>query len=182
MRIRYPYVFAPLLLLLTMGSTECESYQTVTVPSADTTPPSTIDGVWWDGEYKVLKTGSNVINYHLAPGETSVLAVSSGLDSGGVKRLYMYSNESWQCCLPGPTSCTNFTNANLPYSELQPGAVGSSVSNGMWYGVEAKKRSTGYPDCPGGKYVNWWKFNWHTRAENFHGQFTIGPTHTIMYP
>lgn len=185
MKIRYPYVLAPLLLMVTMGSTDCESFDTVTVPAADTSPPITMDGVWWDGEYKILKSSSNAdaIVYHLGNDE-SVLAISSAMDSGGLKRLTMNWDKSWTCCNTGAINCTNYFAANYPpgYSEWQTAVPGQSVSNGIWYGVEAKKPSAAYPDCPGGKYPTKYQFRWWTRGENFHGGTTIGKTHKILWP
>lgn len=185
MRIRYPYVFAPLLLSMTMGSTDCENFEDVVIPATDTTPPMTVDGVWWDGEYKVLKASSNTdaIVYHLPAGETSVLAISSAIDSGGVQSVNMHWTERWECCSSGNVNCQTLYAFSAPstYGDYQLGEPGDTVSNGIWYGREAKKRQT-VIDCPGGKYVKNWKFEWHTRGFNFQHDSTIGKTHTILWP
>lgn len=185
MRLRYPYVLAPVLLMVTMGSTDCESFETVTVPTSDGSPPITMDGVWWDGDYKVLKASSSAdaIVYHLGS-ETSVLAISSAIDSGGLRRLTMNWDKSWTCCNTGPTNCSSYFVANYPpgYNEVQAGSPGQSVSNGIWNGVEAKKPSVGFPDCPGGKFPTSFQFRWWTRGENFFGGTTTGKTHRVVWP
>lgn len=170
---------SPLLLLFTMGSTDCDAYSTVTVPASDPTAPDTYDGVWWDDTYEELVSQDANFTYHLGA-NASVIAVGSGLDlNGGVKRVDMYPVVTRTCCLAG--ACTTGTFIKPTITDSQAGSVGSSVSNGVWVGAEVS-RAAQVPSCPTGFSLTAWTYRWNTVATNFSNKSRTSPTRKIVYP
>lgn len=168
---------SPLLLLLCMGSTDCDAYSDVTVPASDSTPPDTYDGVWWDGSYQELGSQNATVLYHISPGE-SVLAISSGLDAGGVKKVVMSPELAWQCC--SGNICSNTTSLMASLSDTQPGSVGATVSNGLWVGTEVKMPAAS--PCQAGWVLTSWSYSWRTVATNFHNKSRTSPLRRVVYP
>lgn len=166
---------APLLLLCATGYTSCEYFTTVTVPASDTGAPTTYDGVWQGGDYLAGAIPGQEIEYHLSPGE-SVLAISSAIDSGGVKRLTMSSTFRYTCC-NGSGICSVTQPVSVPKTETQAGGVGSTVSNGIWLHSSVK-----LPNCSSGFSLRNYTFSWWTEAEDFHGNITSGEGQRIVYP
>jgi hypothetical protein len=168
-----PALLAPVLLLLSTGFTECESFTDVTVPDSDTDKPTTFDGVWIGGQYvQSAFTGSSFV-YHAEPGE-NVLTIAAAVDRGGLKRLEVHSGWRRTCC--SSTVCSISSPLTSPRVELQEGTVGSTVSDGIWV-YEAVQ----VPTCGEG-----WKltfgYSWFTEAEDFHGNITFGNYQSIVYP
>jgi hypothetical protein len=171
-----PLLVATVLLLLTTGFTDCDSFTDVTVPAYDFDAPITYDGVW-KGTYVRSALTGNSFEYHLAPGQT-VQAVSSAIDSGGLKNLEMiasysesYCCNSSLCYFQGPHSMP------ADYGDQQVGGVGSTVSNGMWLYSTVQ-----VPTCARGGSLQWFRFRWQTWAEDFHGNSTLGNSQSIVYP
>lgn len=169
-------VCSPLFLCLTMGATDCQYFSTATVPEVDTTPPNTWDAVWVSGEYVNLTLTGHRSIYHLAPGAT-VIALSSGVDSGGVSKVTMGPSESWVCCQGDICSLTE--SLSVPIVATQAGGVGSVVSDGVWAGLAVKAPTSA---CTGGATLASYRFTWATTAEDFHGNKAFGALQTIAYP
>lgn len=166
---------APVLLAFTMGSTDCDSYSTVTVPAADTTPPVVLDGVYDQAaaSWIVLQGGGAV--YHITPGKL-VTAVSSGVDSGGTRKVTMAIETGWQCCQGD--ICSRTSSLASPIVDSQAGAVGSSVSDGVWVGTIIGQ----LPVCNPGYALTSYRFAWTTTIEDFHGNKVVAPTNQAVYP
>lgn len=167
---------SPLFLCLTMGATDCQYFSSTTVPAADTTPPLTWDGVWVDGTYVDLTLSPWSFVYHVAAG-TSVVALSSGMDSGGVSKVTMSVSESWVCCLGD--ICSVVEPLWVPIVATQDGSVGATVSDGVWQGRVVQTPSK---VCKGSSTLESYRFMWSTTAEDFFGNKTTGALQTIVYP
>jgi hypothetical protein len=183
MRIRYPALFGPMLLLITMGATDCEYFDTVTVPAVDNSAPTVFDGVWLLDldDYDVLEPSysGDVIKYHFVPGEP-VFPIGSAIDSGGLKKLTISTEVSWTCCDASKTICSNTQSISSPIVETQSGGVGSSVSNGIYSGTAV---GPSLPTCSGSTPVlKSYRFSWTTTGQNFHGGITTGKKHSIVWP
>lgn len=175
-RARHALLLAPILLLLTTGYTDCQYFTTVTVSSApDTVTPTTYDAVWKGGEYVDGATNGMDLTYHIKSGET-VIALSSAIDSGGLKKLTMYSSFRYTCC-NGSGICSITQPISVPKTETQPGGVGSTVSNGIWL-----YSGVSLPACPSGFSLRDYTFGWSTEAEDFHGNISRGEGQRIVYP
>lgn len=174
---RQAFFLAPMLLALTMGSTDCSAFGTVTIPSFDTTPPETADAVWRNNEYVALGGTmlGGAITYHLSPGET-VIAVASGVDEGGVRKVTMSIDRFWKCCQGN--ICSNTSSSSTPVIGTQSGSVGSVVSDGVYVGSVVGT----LPTCNPGYTLKAYRFAWWTMAEDFHGLMRSSPTHQIVYP
>jgi hypothetical protein len=172
---------APVALLLG-GATDCEYFYDVTVPSSDTTAPTIFDAVWWESEYIESAGNTGTFTYHLAPGE-QVLAISSGMDSGGVKKLTMSGDRSWTCCnySGGEPVCSTTQPISAAQTESQAGGPGSTVSSGIWLGTQVKVPPLSQL-CQPGWTLQSWRYRWRTTAENFHGGTRTGEYRTIRYP
>jgi hypothetical protein len=169
-----PLLVASALLLLSTGFTECASFTDVTVPATDTTLPLTYDGVWLNGQYLTASMTGNSFEYHLSPGE-SVVAVSSGIDTGGLQSVEMYTGWSSRCC--SGSVCSLAQPLSHAISDQQAGGVGSTVSNGIWV-----YSSVGLPTCGSGYTLSSFRFSWFTRARDFHGNTVVGDYQSIVYP
>src|SRR5262245_61279830 len=120
------------LALASFGFTECEYYTDVTVPASDPHAPGVYDAIWnrdTDPQYEVVAPGGG-IEYTLRDRNAVVLAIPSGLDSGGLKRIKVFSSTFEQCCSNG--ICSQSQPSSVPTEEIQPGTIGSTVSNGIW--------------------------------------------------
>jgi hypothetical protein len=108
------------------GSTDCEAYHDVIVPSSDSTPPITWDGVWRFGNgydtLRITSSGSGV-TYYYTPG-TQVYAVSSGADSEGLRKV--------TTCNPGYT-LTSYRFAWRTQAENFHGGKVTSAMNQIVY-------------------------------------------------
>jgi hypothetical protein len=170
---------APVALLLATGATECDAWSTVTVPSSDSTPPDVYDAIWWESEYIEIKNHDQPLTYHLAAGE-EVLALGSGLDWGGTKKVTMTREWSWRCCTVG-NICSITQSSATALTDTQPGGPGSTVQQGMWLGqsVEVPNLAT---LCNAGWFPTFWRFRWQTSAENYFGVKRTGPMRTAQWP
>jgi len=172
---RQAIFFAPLLLSITMGATDCEYFSTTVVPLTDPTPPTTWDGVWKGAEYQILRSSGNPgFTYHISPGET-VFAISSAIDDGGLYKLTMSPDSGWTCCQGN--ICSGSSGLSAAIIDTQPGTVGSTVSTGIWDYVEVR-----LPSCNLGYTLVGYQFKWTTQGQNFHGGKTTSATHKIVYP
>jgi hypothetical protein len=174
-RARHALLLAPILLLLTTGYTDCQYFTKVTVPASDTGAPTTYDAVWKGGEYVEGAIPGQDLEYHITPGET-VIALSSAIDSGGLKKLTMYSSFRYTCC-NSSNICSVTQPLSVPKTETQPGGVGSTVSNGIWL-----YSGVSLPSCSSGFSLRSYTFGWSTEAEDFHGNITRGESQRIVYP
>ncbi|HVK72223.1 MAG TPA: hypothetical protein VM734_02845 [Kofleriaceae bacterium] len=165
---------APFLLVLATGFTSCDYFDNVTVPASDRRAPDTYDGVYRGSEYVILSQSNQSFDYTLAPGVT-VMAVSSAIDSGGLKKLTMSTSSASTCC--NGDLCRQVQGLTAPKIEEQRGTVGSTVSNGIWLYSSVK-----VPTCPDGMTLEWFSFSWRTVAEDFHGNRTTGEWQSISYP
>lgn len=172
-------LLAPVALLLATGATECDAFTTVTVPSSDSTAPELYDAVWFESEYEEIEHHSETLTYHLAPGDL-ILALGSGLDSGGVKKISMTREWSWTCCTSGNVCSTTQTLA-AALSDTQPGGPGDVVSEGMWLGQSVELPSANEL-CNSGWWPTSYRFRWRTTAENYHGKTRTGPLRTVQWP
>jgi hypothetical protein len=174
---RQTLLLAPLLLAVTMGSTDCEYFGETTVPASDPSPPTSYDGVWRGGEYVAIGASyaSSGITYHFTPGQT-VIAVSSAIDTEGVRKVTLSGAHSWQCCQGN--ICSSTSSASTPITDTQSGSVGSTVSNGIWVGQAISQ----LPTCNSGYTLKHYRFAWTTYAENFYGGKVTSPVHQIVYP
>lgn len=173
--MRQALVTAPLMLLLTMGATDCEYFSDTVVPASDSTPPTNYDGVWRGGEYAVLRpSGNDGFIYHIDPGET-VFAMASAIDPQGLRKLTI-SIESGRRCCSGDV-CSVSSGLSVPYVETQAGTVGSTVSTGIWHAMEVE-----LPSCNPGWVLTSYGFAWTTEGENFHGGKVTSAKHRIVYP
>jgi hypothetical protein len=176
----YRILASGFLLAVTMGNSECEDFEDVTVPASDSSPPVTLDGVWWESEWIELEGPSSAISYHLAPGE-EVLAISSAVDSGGLKKLTMSSEVAWTCCtILSPVVCSATQSISAPIVRTQAGVVGSTVSNGLFTGQGVDAITL--PSCQAGYVLKSYRFSWRTIGEDFHGNTRTSQKHSILYP
>lgn len=170
---------APVALLFATGATDCDAFTTVTVPSSDATAPELYDAVWRESEYEEIEHHDQTLTYHLAPGDI-IIALGSGLDSGGVKKIWMTRETLKTCCTFG-NICSSSTATATTLTDTQPGGVGAVVSEGMWLGQSVELPPANELCNPG-----WWptsfKFRWRTTAENYHGKKRTGPLRTVQWP
>ncbi len=172
---RQALFFAPLLLAVTMGATDCEYFTDVVVPSSDSSPPTAYDGVWRGAEYETIRvSGGSGLTYHIDPGQP-VIAVSSAIDPDGLRKLTTSTGVGWTCCQDN--LCSHTGGLSVPHVETQAGTVGSTVSSGLWYGIEVE-----LPTCNPGYTLTSFAFTWRTEGENFHGGKVTSATHRIVYP
>ncbi|HEY4242397.1 MAG TPA: hypothetical protein VGM88_21415 [Kofleriaceae bacterium] len=167
----------PLLLALSMGATNCDDFETVTVPATDTSPPNVFDGAY-SGEYKTLVEAPGTETYHI-PSGTDAFAVGSGVDPGGVSKVELWPSLSFTCC-SGHVCSGGTPDFPAPSIATQSGSVGSQVSDGVYTFilVEAPEASD---YCGAGETFSW-DYSWHTEAWDFHGNHTTGITQHIVYP
>ena len=168
-------VCAPLFLCLTMGATDCQYFYSTTVPATDTTAPATWDGVWTNGDYVELVTNPGAFTHHVALGE-EVIAVSSGIDDGGVSNVTMATEESWLCC--SGNICSDTESLSSPIVATQAGSVGATVSSGVWTGPAVQVIDS----CNVGYTLASYRFAWTTTTVDFHGNKTVGARQQIVYP
>ena len=169
-------LLSPLVLCLTMGFTECQLFTTTTVPPTDTTPPTTWDAVYLNGNYvAVSATGSSFV-YHITPG-ASVLWLSSAIDGGGVSKITTSTSQTVNCCRG--SICERSESLSVPVVTTQDGGVGSTVSDGVWWGTAITGPSL---DCGDGFTLVSFSFSWFTTAEDFHGNRAVGTSQSIVYP
>ena len=169
---------APVALLLATGATECDAWEDTTVPASDSTAPDVYDAVWYQGTYEEIDVHSQPLTYHLTPGE-EIIALGSGLDSGGVKKISMTRELSWTCCTFGNVCSTSQTSATA-LTDTQAGGVGSTVSEGMWLGQAVEFDPAGL--CNNFYWPTSYTFRWRTTAENYHGVKRVGPLRTVQWP
>jgi len=174
-RSRLGLLLAPVLVLFATGYTNCNYFSKVTVPATDTGKPTTYDGVWVNGDYVEGAIPGQRFDYKITPGQT-VLAVSSAIDPGGLRKLTMRSSFQYTCC-NGSGICSTTQPSSVPQVEEQAGGVGASVSNGIWLGPDVT-----LPSCSSGFTLRSYRFSWFTEAEDFHGNRTIGSSQSISYP
>lgn len=155
---RWP--LALVVILPSLGFTECGYFSPVVVPAVDTAAPSAYVGIWTTaGSYEALSPFGPV-DRTLAPGE-QVLAFAVASDAGGAQALRITADESIVCCRGN--TC-QIVNPGLPFVETQPGTIGSTVSNGIWNG-----RWVGRPNCPSGYTLASYQYRWSAVATDFHG-------------
>ena len=172
---RRALLLAPILALFATGYTDCQYFTKVTVPSSDIGSPTTYDGVWKNGDYVDGAIPGQEIEYHITPGE-SVIAVSSAIDSGGLKKLTMRSSFRYTCC-NGSGICSLTQPSSVPKTDQQAGGPGSTVSNGLWL-----YSGVSLPGCSSGFSLRSYSFSWWTEAEDFFGHVTTGESQAIVYP
>lgn len=172
---RRALLLAPIVGLLATGYTDCKYFTKVTVPSSDTNSPTTYDGVWKGGDYVEGAIPGQDFEYHITPGET-VLAVSSAIDSGGLKKLTMRSSFRYTCC-NSSNICSITQPISVPQTDEQAGGPGSTVSNGLWL-----YSGVSLPSCSSGFTLRSYRFGWSTEAEDFFGHKTFGESQAIVYP
>ncbi|HEX7842498.1 MAG TPA: hypothetical protein VF469_33725 [Kofleriaceae bacterium] len=158
-----------------MGATDCQYFSSTTVPATDTTPPATWDGVWTNGDYAALRANPGSFIYHIPLG-AQVIAVSSGMDDGGVSKVTTATEEGWLCC--SGNICSSTGSLSSPTIATQDGSIGSTVSNGVWTGLTVQAHNF----CNAGFTLTSYRFAWTTTAEDFHGNKTVGSTQQIVYP
>jgi hypothetical protein len=159
--------FALMLFFLATGFTECDSFEQVTVPATDTEQPVPFNGIWYQGEYKVLTFEQQPVLYTAEPGEPLVIVVG-GLDRGGVRSVTLTGQTSMTCCRR--RVCSTYQTLTEPNVQTQNGTVGSTVSNGVW-------TSTGMtvPSCDARSTSGSWRYSWQVTVEDFHGNRVVGP-------
>ncbi|MGN6105873.1 MAG: hypothetical protein ACTHU0_12275 [Kofleriaceae bacterium] len=152
---------------LCAAPTSCEHFDDIVIPAIDTTPPTVINGVQKPGEANDGYTINGYYDEQLTDPNLSVIALATGIDSGGVRRLSV----SWTI----DRTCTNGSVSVLvaplvaTETETQPGAVGSTVSNGIWLARSFRASQYG---CPSGTWPTWVGLSWTTEAEDFAGGIT----------
>lgn len=166
----------PLFLCLTMGATDCQLFSSTTVPVTDTPPPVTWDAIWLNGSYIQLAPTGSSFTYHITPGAT-VIALSSAMDDGGVSKITTGAFSGWTCCRG--SICERAESLSVPVVTTQAGSIGSTVSNGVWWGQVVTGPST---DCGNGFTLTSYAYSWGTTAEDFHGNQASGQFQRIVYP
>jgi hypothetical protein len=169
-------VLSPLFLCITMGFTDCQLFSATTVPATDTTPPATLDAVYLNGNYIAVSSTGGSFVYHIAPG-ASVLWLSSGIDDGGVSKITTSTSQTMECCRG--SICERFESLSVPVVTTQDGSVGSTVSNGVWFGRAITAPAL---DCGNGFTLVSFHFSWATVAEDFHSNHASGASQSIAYP
>jgi hypothetical protein len=159
--------FALLLFFLATGFTECDAFEDVTVPVTDSEPPVPFNGIWYQGDYTVLTFEQQPVLYTAEPGEPLVI-VAGGLDRGGVRSVTFAGSSGMTCCRR--RVCSTYQTLTEPNVQTQDGAVGSTVSNGVW-------ASTGMtvPGCDARSTSGSWSYTWQVTVEDFHGNRVVGP-------
>lgn len=161
-------------LVFATGFTECSSFSSVTIPATDTSKPVAFAGVWRNGSYQATSKSGNTYVYHITPGE-SVLAIGAGIDGGGTHRLKMTGSFEWTCC--SGDICGRTQSLTAPKIDEQAGAVGDSVSNGIWdyFSVEL-------PTCGNGRPPDSFSYGWSAEATDFHGNTSTTGSYAVVYP
>jgi hypothetical protein len=168
-------VCSPFLLLLTTGATECQYFSSTTVPAVDTSPPAVLDGVWINNEFLELVGNPDSFEHHLGLNQP-VVAVASAIDTGGVRKVEMITEVGWSCC--SGNICSSTQSLSAPIIATQNGAVGGTVSNGVWTGAGVEFTNP----CRSGTSLRGYRFAWQTTAEDFHGNTATGAWQTIRFP
>jgi len=158
------------------GLSGCEYFGEVLVPSSDSAAPYSILSVWHEGEHRDLSLGreslldassGNALEYAISDRDAIYIAISAGLDGGGVREIRQQYRVSYRC-LWGPPVRTVLV-PWTPMTQTQRGEVGDSVSNGLWTGAVFRARN--YLDrvegCPSDGFRL--EFEWLTSSEDFHG-------------
>ena len=176
-------LFVVLVAFLSLGATECDQFQEVTVPATDTKPPLAVGSAYLFREAKMhsWETDGGTLYRHTGPSSDWVIAAASSIDDGGARRVRMtwtyhheccrLSGDSWSACeRTDPLSGTN--------EDQQEGAVGSRVSSGVYLAMPLLDDGRG---CPAGKRFRRREFEFRVRAWDFRGNQSVSGPHRIIH-
>ena len=144
--------------------TSCEHFSDVEIPATDTSPPIVVNGLETPVE---SYTANDAFEQELTDPTQAVIAVASGFDTGGVRRISVGWSVA-RTCTNGSVS-VHITPVVAPQTETQSGGVGDSVSNGIWLARSFRPSQYG---CPSGMWPTYVGLSWDTEAEDFAGRIT----------
>jgi len=165
---------AAVVLLFASGFTSCQYFHDTVVPVTDTVAPTAFNGINRAGQYEVLRIDGPV-DYQLSSPSDSVLAVAAATDDGGTRRVTMYISSVQVCCKGG--ICSRTQTSSVPSTQTQDGAIGDTVSNGVWNYAGA-----GPFACPSGYSLRSYDLGWTSEVEDFHGNVTTVTGNHVHYP
>lgn len=160
--------FVPALLataLLTLSG--CEFWDSVTIPSSDSTPPLGAARLAELGgqEYDRVVVGSTILEYDVDDPTRAFIPIAAAWDPQGAHHVTMFRGVT-RLCEQGGFNQQQFIHL-APLTADQPGSPGDTVDNGVWIGDHVIMNQ--YDDCnPGWSLVSveYW---WRVRAENYFG-------------
>ena len=160
-------------LLITFGlgasvaSTGCDEFWDVVIPASDVRAPTMIPAYYHGGK-RTIAVGD--IHVETEDPYATYFAISSAVDSGGVRTLDSYSKVVVKCrWRDGRTEWVWGTEVHDGHA-TQDGDVGDTVSNGLW--TQNMVRLTSLlrrQRCPTGSYELEVQYRWRSVASDFHG-------------
>jgi len=159
--------WAILLVVPAFGFTDCQYFNTVTVPASDTTPPLIATRLWVDGQEAIrFGTIEQVVD-----ADTSFLVVPSVYDSGGAKSLTLQQIVRVRChdydADPEETQATDIF--FFDRFDSQSGWPGSSVSNGLYLIGDVTDLGSFDWYCYDGFDLTEIRYEWTTTGQDFAG-------------
>ena len=166
---------------LSLGATDCDQFQEVTVPATDTKPPLAVGSAYLNREPKMnsWEPDGGTLYRHSGPPGDLMVATASSIDDGGAERVLMTWTVQQQCCrLSGNTwsACERNSVAGTT-EDQQEGAVGSRVSSGVYVLVPLIDASV----CPAGKRTRRREIDFRVVAWDFRGNHSTSGPHRIIH-
>lgn len=163
-------MFPVALFVFATGFTDCASFESVTVPRADTSSPTVFGGVWLGdratGDYQLVALGDDGFRFD-GDYDDRFVVFAGGEDTGGVRRVTL-ETDWWMMCREEP-----FPRIGRHVDvRSQDGGVGDTVSSGVY----ARRRVE--RGCPEGR-VTAYVATFQATVTNFHGRSTTTPEYTI---
>jgi hypothetical protein len=153
-----------LLVLPTLGFTECEHFRTVTVPPSDSVPPTP-----W---HLVNLDGVETLQHHpqlQVDADTWFTIFPALQDSSGVASLHLFEQVKVTCTHDSSGAAYFVSYPSSTYDDAQSGTVGSSVSDGI-FAVGSVSNLGGYLGaCTPGYHVTNVLYYWYLSGSDFHG-------------
>lgn len=166
MRRLYAFFF-PLALVPWLGATDCEFFDTVTVPESDANPPILgtrlfIDGAESMAAWEMHETVSDP--------DAFIVAFPFVYDPGGAKNLNLSEVVEVRCKLVTGEPSPGFDAHLAPSADSQSGTVGSKVSNGIYLMGHTFQPSEWGKSCEGKTTtVDRVVYTWAISGEDFGG-------------
>ena len=165
------FLCVALALLLLPG---CELFEDTVVPASDGTPPVAAPTLYQDGDY-IWATGKTWITDSKTEG---FLALAACYDMGGARAVTLNRHVT---ALYALGDLGVYQSASLvPLVATQSGAVGETVSNGVWTGDWVQPGSM-FPPTKDGMPLQYVEYTWSVTAENFHGGISTTQGGRIVY-
>jgi hypothetical protein len=169
--------------LLSLGATDCDQFQEVTVPATDSKPPLAVGSAYRGNQEALMHSwerDGGTLYRHQGPPTDLLVAVASSIDEGGAKRVRMTWTMQSECCrLSGGawSACELVAPYAGTLEDQQQGAVGSRVSSGVYVAQPIGDTT----QCPAGKRTRRRTVDFRVHAWDFRGNQSASGPHRIIH-